>query len=265
MRLLKSKGEALVLCTNCKTACRLSNGRQSGWPKARKRVDGLPKPTSLTTSTGIARAKYVTEALRYLSQELHTLLDVVVLSPERQAGVRSHRDRQQELEARLPLLEELREQALPSLQKEIQSGATQLRLAPPHLLLFAADLDEPQQQASERLGPHAVHLLAWGGPRRALLGPSTKDLVEGFDPAWREEARALLQAWERTVRVSSAVENWHSIVRPHLAVHRTLSAGMVALLAVWHNISRLHTTCMKVSLPCNGRALSSLKRTGCLP
>jgi hypothetical protein len=183
----------------------------------------------------IARAKYVTEALRYLSQELHTLLDVVVLGPDRQAGVLSSRDRQQELEALLALLEELREQALPSLHKEIQSLAKQLRLALPHLLLFAADLDEPQQQAYERLGPHAVHLMAWAWQRRALLGPSTKDLVEGFDPAWREEAQALLRAWERTVRASSAVENWHSIVRPHLAVHRTLSAGMLALLAVWQN------------------------------
>ncbi len=37
------------------------------------------------------------------------------------------------------------------------------------------------------------------------------------------------------MRASSAVENWHSIVRPHLAVHRSLSAGMLALLAVRHN------------------------------
>ena len=49
-----------------------------------------------------------------------------------------------------------------------------------------------------------------------------------------ELARAL-QAWESATRASSAVENWHSILRPHLAVHRELSSGMVALLAVWHN------------------------------
>jgi hypothetical protein len=35
--------------------------------------------------------------------------------------------------------------------------------------------------------------------------------------------------------VSSAVERWHSILRPHLAVHRTLSSGQLALLVVWHN------------------------------
>ena len=37
------------------------------------------------------------------------------------------------------------------------------------------------------------------------------------------------------MRASSVVENWHSILRPHLAVHRTLSPGLLALLAVYHN------------------------------
>ena len=45
----------------------------------------------------------------------------------------------------------------------------------------------------------------------------------------------LLAAWDDAVRVSGAVERWHSILRPHLAVHRTLTSGMLALLAVWHN------------------------------
>ena len=45
----------------------------------------------------------------------------------------------------------------------------------------------------------------------------------------------LVATWDGAARASSAVEDWHSIVRPHLAVHRTLSAGLLALLAVWHN------------------------------
>ena len=79
----------------------------------------------------------------------------------------------------------------------------------------------------------------------------------------------LLAAWDDAVHVSSGVERYsspnssceegvkalaglirlkprlhattprgllyHSIMRPHLAVHRTLSTGMLALLAVWHN------------------------------
>lgn len=164
------------------------------------------------------QAQYVKEALHSLSQELHSLLDVVVLRRDRQAGVLSSRERQQELEALLALLEELREQALPTVQKEIQSVAKHLRLALPHLLLFAADLDEPQQQACERLGARAVHLIAWAWQRRALLGPTLKELLDGFDPAWREAAQTLLQAWERTVRESLAVENWHSIGRPSHAL-----------------------------------------------
>jgi hypothetical protein len=52
---------------------------------------------------------------------------------------------------------------------------------------------------------------------------------------WRAAARVLLAAWADAVRVSSAVERWHSILRVHLAVHRTLSPGRLALLVVWHN------------------------------
>lgn len=180
----------------------------------------------------IRQARYVVEAIGYLSQELHSLLEVVVLG---HAGIVSSSERKLELETVLVLLEEVRAQASPCLQKEIQSLSKHLRLALPHLLLFAADLDAPQQQADQRLGPDAVRLIAWAWQRRAVLGPTITDLVAGFDPTWREEAQALLQVWEHTVRASSVVENWHSILRPHLAVHRTLSAGMLALLAVSHN------------------------------
>src|SRR5690242_11075443 len=51
----------------------------------------------------IARAQYVKEALHSLCQELRSLLDVVVLRPGRQPGLLSSGERQQELEARLPL------------------------------------------------------------------------------------------------------------------------------------------------------------------
>ncbi len=48
-------------------------------------------------------------------------------------------------------------------------------------------------------------------------------------------AEPLLAAWDAAVRESLAVENWHSVLRPYLAVHCTLSTGMLALLVVWHN------------------------------
>src|SRR5947209_6308626 len=201
----------------------------------------------------IRQASYVAQAIRYLSQELRSLLEVVVLG---QAGIMSSSDREQELQALLALLEELPGQALPPLQKDIRSLSKHLRLALPHLLLFTVDLDAPQQQAIKRLGPAAVRLLAWAWQRRAVLGPTSKDLVAGLDPTWHEEAQTLLHVWEQAVRESLAVENWHSIVRPHLAVHRTLSAGLLALLAVRHNH---HVAPRGVH-----EGLSPLQRTGTL-
>lgn len=178
---------------------------------------------------------YVADGVRYLLQELRTLLDVVVPSREAQAGVLSSRQRQAEIEAVLDLLDEVQQQVSPPLQGHIHALSKQIRLALPHALLFARGLDEIQQQVGEELGPPAVQVLAWAWQRRAVLGPTTNDLVQNVAPAWQGAARRLLSAWDHAVRASSAVENWHSIVRPHLAVHRTLSAGMLALLAVWHN------------------------------
>ena len=78
-------------------------------------------------------------------------------------------------------------------------------------------------------------LVAWAWQRRAILGPTSAQLLEGLPLSWRPAAALLLEAWNQTVRASSLVENWHSVLRPHLAVHRTLSTGMLALLAVCHN------------------------------
>ena len=183
----------------------------------------------------ISRMNSVADGVRYLMQELRTLLEVVVLSTDRQAGVLSSSCRQAEIETVLALLEELQTQASAGLQSQIHSLIKHIRLALSHVLLFARSLDESQQQASTQLGVQAVQLLGWGGPRRTILGPTTADLVKSVEPAWQAVAQKLFFAWDQAVRASSAVENWHSIVRPHLAVHRTLSAGMLALLAVWHN------------------------------
>ena len=92
-----------------------------------------------------------------------------------------------------------------------------------------------QQEAIKQLGAPAVGLIAWAWQRRKILGERPQQLLAALDPEWQVPAGHLLEAWNQAVRASSVVENWHSIVRPHLAVHRTLSAGMLALLAVWHN------------------------------
>jgi hypothetical protein len=105
----------------------------------------------------------------------------------------------------------------------------------PHLVLFAPALDELQEQVRQALGSNAVRLLGWAWQRRAILGPSSKELLQGLPAEWHPVAAPLLAAWDAAVRASSAVENWQSVVRPYLAMHRRLSSGMVALLAIWHN------------------------------
>jgi hypothetical protein len=202
----------------------LANGR-----RARGRP---PKATLTEQQTLLAQISYVADGVRYLCQQLQTLLEVVVSHSDH---LLSSDQRQGEIEALLDLLDELAPSATPALQRHIQMLSKQIRLALPQTLLFARRLDAMQEQASRALGSEAVALLAWAWLRRAVLGPTSKHLLQCIDPAWRAVASDLLAAWDQAVRASSAVENWHSIVRPHLAVHRTLSAGMLALLAVWHN------------------------------
>ncbi len=70
------------------------------------------------------------------------------------------------------------------------------------------------------------------GQRVDGLGLQTEDVLALLPPAWSPIAGRLVAAWDAAVRASSAVENWHSALRPHLAVHRTLPPGLLALLAV---------------------------------
>jgi hypothetical protein len=207
--------------------------RQAAREASGKRARGRPPKATLPEQQAlIAQMEYVAGGVGYLCQQLHTLLEVVVLHSGR---VLSSEYRQGEIEAVLDLLNELVPLARPALQEHIQMLSKHLRQALPQTLLFARQLDAMQEHASRILGPEAVALLAWAWVRRAVLGPTSKDLLQSVPPAWRAEASNLLAAWDQAVRASSAVENWHSIVRPHLAVHRTLSAGMLALLAIWHN------------------------------
>jgi len=86
----------------------------------------------------------------------------------------------------------------------------------------------------EVVGQPSLALIAWAWLRRAVLGWDTDQMVAGLPETWRSAARVRIHAWETAPRASSAVENWHRILRLHLAVHRTLSTSLLALLAVWH-------------------------------
>src|SRR2546421_5575901 len=191
-----------------------------------------PKAPLAEQEACLSQMSYVAEGVRYLCQELHTLLEVVVPLSD---GLLTSEHRQGEIVTVLDLLDELVPSATPALQGQLQMLEKQLRLALPQTLLFARRLDAIQEQASRVLGSEAVALLAWAWLRRAVLGPTSEHLLQSIRSAWRAVASGLLAAWDQAVRASSAVENWHSIVRPHLAVHHKLSAGLLSLLAVWHN------------------------------
>jgi hypothetical protein len=194
---------------------------------------GRPAKASMVQQEAkLARLSYVADAVRYLCSQLHTLLEVVVVHSDQ---LLTTQQRQEEIEVVLALLDELVSLASPQTQGQIQKLAKHIRLALPQALLFARSLEQRQEQAKLALGRPAVALLGWAWLRRKVLGPTSNHLLQSIDPAWRTVAADLLTVWDHAVRASSVVENWHSILRPHLAVHRKLSAGMLALLAVWHN------------------------------
>jgi hypothetical protein len=180
----------------------------------------------------IAVAEQTADALGYLGQEVRRLLEVVVL---RRGALLPLGERREEIAAVLALLAEMRQMAPPEVVDDLERVQTRLEAALPGLLVFASRLEAIQPAAIHTLGEDAVGLLAWAWQRRAILGPTTADLLAAIPPAWRETAALLFAAWDNAVRASSLVETWHSILRPHLAVHRGLSPGLLALLAVWHN------------------------------
>ena len=183
-------------------------------------------------ATQVRTARATAEAVRYLTGELHALLEVVVLRP---TGVLDAATRQTELDVLLTLLAEVRDGAAPGQPGHLRSLHTTLTRALPSAVALVAGVEQVQQDVGEVVGTMGLALVAWAWQRRGILGPSTEEVVAGLPEAWRQAARVLMATWDRAARASSAVEGWHSIVRPHLAVHRTLTPGLLALLAVWHN------------------------------
>jgi hypothetical protein len=170
--------------------------------------------------------------LRYLTGELHALLEVVVLRP---MGVLDAATRQTELAVLLSLLAEVRDGAASGQHGHLRSLHTTLTRALPAALAFVAGVEQVQRDLHGVVGEAGLALVAWAWQRRGILGPTTEEVVGGLPEGWRQAARVLMASWDGAARASSAVEGWHSIVRPHLAVHRRLSAGLLAVLAVWHN------------------------------
>ena len=145
-----------------------------------------------------------------------------------------------EAEPLLVLLPDLAAPAPPKQRRAIEHGARHVHGARPGLLACGPGVERVQREAAVVLGPAGVDLVAWAWQRRAILGLPTDHLVGQFPPAWGPAVRLLLTTSGRALRASSAAEHWHSSLRPHLAAHRTLAPGLLALLAVRAQPSRLH-------------------------
>lgn len=205
-------------------AARLAAGKRPLGTKAK--TDGVAHARE------VSEAKRVANGVRYLTAELHRLLAVVVVTAE---GLLTPVERQQELDAVVCLLCEVAATSPATQQAEVVRLARRIQGQLPKLLAFEAHVSQVQQDLSRVLAPKQQGLVAWAWLRREGLGWTSDELVAALPAEWRGAARVLVATWEEAVRVSSAVERWHSILRPHLAVRRTLSTGKLALLAVWHN------------------------------
>lgn len=191
-----------------------------------------PQTDARAHAAAVALAQRTAADVRFLTQERRRLLAVVVLDAR---GLLALAQRQAALAALLALLAEVAAAAPAAGQREVQRLHQHLTQALPGLLVFAAPLAQVQGDWQAVL-PHAQQtLLAWAWHHRAARGAASAALSTWRPAAYAPAARVLLHAWDTAARGSSAVERWHSLLRPHLAVHRTLSPQLLALLAVWHN------------------------------
>jgi hypothetical protein len=180
----------------------------------------------------VAHAAHQVVAVRALGQELHALLAVVILRP---GGVARLADRAADLDAVLALLAEVRDAVGGTMQTELTALHQATTRVRERVLVVAERLEPLQQISVATLRGAAVRDSAWAWQRRTGLDWTTADILAAIPAAWRGVAQVLLDAWNDAVRARSWAEVWHSLLRPHLAVHRRLSPGMLALLAVSHN------------------------------
>jgi hypothetical protein len=207
--------------------------RQAARVAAGTPARGHHTQTDLTShQSNLRSAQRTANDVRFLTQELRRLWEVVVLD---QRGVLDAAQRQTDLACALALLAEVAATAPAAQEHEIGSLHKTLTAALPDMLTFVAQVAQVQTDLQAVLPPDQQALLGWAWLRRKSLGWTSAAILEAVPTAWRAGGRILLHSWDDAVRVSSAVERWHSILRPHVAVHRTLTSGMLALLAVWHN------------------------------
>jgi hypothetical protein len=180
----------------------------------------------------VQQARLLADNLDFLRSQLRRLWAVVV---EGEGQLLTREVREAEIEAALELLLELAEQAPSNQATEIKQLHKSWSDVKAEMLTFVPQIEQVQRDLVSQLGPDKQAVLGWAWLRRKQLGYLSSEIVASVPEEWRAAARVLVQAWDQAIRVSTAVERWHSILRPHLTVHRTLSVGRLALLAVWHN------------------------------
>lgn len=205
-------------------AARIAAGQA---PKGRR-----PKTDLSAHLQEVALAHRTVEDVRYLTEQLRRVLDVVVLDGR---GLLNASARQGEVETLLVLLAEVVKIAPAVQHTHIEQLHRRLSKVVPQLQTFVPQLEQVQASLSGVLAPRRQALVGWAWLRRKQLGWNSRAIEAALPVDWRDAARVLLRSWDQAVKVSSAVERWHSIMRPHLAVRRSLTPGMLALLAVWHN------------------------------
>ncbi len=207
--------------------------RQAARVAAGQRPLGRNPQTDLAAHAALlTSAERVADGVRYLTQELRRLLDVVVLDHR---GVLDAAQRQADLDSLLVLLAEVADGADVPQQDVVRRLQQTVTEALPGLLTFVERLAHLQADLRPVLRAERQALLGWVWLRRRTLGWRCAQILAALPADWQGAARILLTAWDDAVRVSTAVERWHSILRMHLTVHRTLSPGRLALLVVWHN------------------------------
>jgi hypothetical protein len=194
---------------------------------------GRRPPSSAAAQAAVAaQAERLAAAVGYLGTELRRALDVVVLVGGRVADVATRRA---EVEAALALRGEVATSAPAPVRADLERLRAHVAQALPGLLVFAEALEPVEREVAAVLGAAGLGLAGWAWQRRAALELDAAALVAALPAPWRPAARVALHAWASAVRTTSLAESWHSLLRAHLAVHRGLTPGVLALLAVWHN------------------------------
>jgi hypothetical protein len=194
---------------------------------------GKPPSTSAATQAGVVAQEHAwAEAMRVLGHEVRTALDVVVRVGER---VLDPVGRRQELETALALLAELAATMPLPLRTDLDRVHAHTTQALTGLLVCADRLAPLETALTEVAGAAGVGLVAWAWQRQTALALDDDGIVAGLPPDWQDAARGVVAAWSRAVRTTSLAESWHALLRAHVAVHRGLTPGVLALLAVWHN------------------------------